>query len=394
MPRMTISEKLRSLRVAFMSDAIQDRNGVGVYYHDLAEHMERYLGRVAILCPGSRQHPEVQGWSIPLPGDKTQRLYMPSLRRTGGTLRRIRPHIIVLATPGPFGLYGLVKSKFYNAKTVVGFHTDLEGLSDLYWKNQAIGSLFTGSLRALHRGVFYTSSMTVSFNEDMVETARKHGAKKARLVATPIARHFLEAPTTPQEGQIRSVLYAGRVAPEKNVEAVLEAAEQLPHIQFRIAGDGPLRDHIIQKTKELSNLKFLGWVTRNKVRETIDSADMLVLPSHVESFGTIALEAMARKRLVVVSRRCGIAEWPTLAPGIFRLEEGETVAQGIKRIDALPAEEKIRISQYAGEAAAEQTSRALEEWLQIFADIMGWTKKKKAGRVIKTPEKARRLSAR
>ena len=45
----------------------------------------------------------------------------------------------------------------------------------------------------------------------------------------------------------------------------------------------------------------------------MDAADALVLPSELESFGNVALEAMGRGRIAVVTNTCGIVNWPGLA---------------------------------------------------------------------------------
>jgi hypothetical protein len=41
----------QELRLVLISDAIQDRNGVGTYYQDLAAHLQRYVGQVEVICP-------------------------------------------------------------------------------------------------------------------------------------------------------------------------------------------------------------------------------------------------------------------------------------------------------------------------------------------------------
>jgi glycosyltransferase involved in cell wall biosynthesis len=118
-------------------------------------------------------------------------------------------------------------------------------------------------------------------------------------------------------------LFAGRLAPEKNLGAVVEAAEALPEMRFMVAGDGPLRQWLTTQAERLPNLEYIGWVKRPRILPLIDDVDALVLPSTVESFGTIALEAMARGRLVVVSSQCGILSWNLLKRGLFQMREDE-----------------------------------------------------------------------
>lgn len=40
-----------SLRVAVVSDAAAERNGVGTYYHDLVQHLRGRVDRAELFCP-------------------------------------------------------------------------------------------------------------------------------------------------------------------------------------------------------------------------------------------------------------------------------------------------------------------------------------------------------
>ena len=104
----------------------------------------------------------------------------------------------------------------------------------------------------------------------------------------------LREPDPPASGKLERIVFAGRLAPEKRVHTIIEAARQLPEIGFTIAGDGPLKKDVEDQAAEIPNLDFLGWVSRERLLAEMDKADMLVLNSVVESFGTVALEAMAR----------------------------------------------------------------------------------------------------
>jgi glycosyltransferase involved in cell wall biosynthesis len=123
----------------------------------------------------------------------------------------------------------------------------------------------------------------------------------------------------------------GRLAAEKNVMAVVEAANACPDLTFTIAGDGPLREDIETQASVVDNLRVLGWVDRSRIVELIDEHDVLVLPSQVESFGTVALEAMVRQRLVLVSDACGIVEWPELTRGLRVISGSEILATELAR---------------------------------------------------------------
>jgi len=99
----------------------------------------------------------------------------------------------------------------------------------------------------------------------MIDVARRMGARTVRLMGTPIPKRFLDLPPTPLRPKIERVLFAGRLAPEKNLEAVVEAAERLPDLAFVIAGDGPLRGWLEDRAAELGNLTYVGWAKRRQM---------------------------------------------------------------------------------------------------------------------------------
>ena len=74
-------------------------------------------------------------------------------------------------------------------------------------------------------------------------------------------------------------------------------------------GDGPERIQAEELCRELgieNNVKFLG---KLKVIEKILAiSDVFVLPSETESFGLVALEAMASKTAVISTNSGGISE--------------------------------------------------------------------------------------
>ena len=353
------------LRVAVISDALPERNGVGTYYHDLVEHLRDYIEHAELICPDCDGGPRKTWLSFPLPGDRTQNVTIPPMLQIQKRIRQIAPHAVIVPTPGPYGLLGVCLAKRQGAGLLVGFHTNYEKLTDLYW-NPFLGEVSRALLRAFNRFFFRFSTLVLANSEEMVVAAHNMGAKKVRLMGTPIARQFLQRPVTPLSDKISSILYAGRLATEKNVHSVIAAAQDLPNIQYFIAGDGPLHDLIVARSSELSNLTYLGWLPRSNMPETLDNVDMLLLPSQVESFGTTALEGMARNRIVLASEDCGIFDWPSLNRNIFRISKTESVTDAIRRITQLDHQRWKEKAEGACKAARRFNDRTIDNWIKVL----------------------------
>jgi glycosyltransferase involved in cell wall biosynthesis len=256
----------------------------------------------------------------------------------------------------------------HRARLIIGFHTHFERLADLNKEWRLRGYVARAYLNTCNRKLFERGDLVLANSDEMVAIARDIGARRVALMGTPIPKHFLDRPARPIRTPVQRVLFAGRLAPEKNLGAVVDAASALPEIRFLVAGDGPLRDWLHGQAERLPNLEYIGWVRRARMLDLIDDVDALVLPSTVESFGTVALEAMARRRLVVVSSQCGILSWNLLKRGLFQMQDNETLGNALARVRALDPAILERKAAIASESAREINTRSLRHWLRILAD--------------------------
>ncbi len=84
--------------------------------------------------------------------------------------------------------------------------------------------------------------------------------------------------------------------------------KQLP-AKLLMIGDGPERSSIEMMAKELGlhdDVRFLG--KQEQMEEILAISDLFILPSEYESFGLVALEAMAAKMPVISSNAGGLPE--------------------------------------------------------------------------------------
>ena len=88
------------------------------------------------------------------------------------------------------------------------------------------------------------------------------------------------------------VVFIGRLIPEKGIDAILEAAHdpsiEARKIRFAFAGDGPLRQQIINSG---NNVFYLGRLSQGDITSLLLQADLNCLPSRSEGFATTLLEA-------------------------------------------------------------------------------------------------------
>jgi glycosyltransferase involved in cell wall biosynthesis len=353
------------LRVVILSDAVPSRNGVGTYYDDLAHHLEGRVEAVSLLAPPANGTGDFRGIAIPMPGDPTQKLYFPSPFWLGRKIRDLQPDVIVSATPGGYGFTGLAIAALLRTAFCVGYHTEYSELAGLYWR-QPFGKLYTLLLALWDQQMFRFGSVVLATNQALRDAALEGGAKEARIMGTPTQIAFLQEPLRPFPTEIRTVTFAGRLAPEKEVVQVLEAAASHPSLRFRVAGDGPLRETVERRAATLPNLEYAGWVPRERVLALLDETDLLVLPSRFETFGTVAFEAMIRGRLALVSPHCGITHWPNLSPGLLIMEEGESLSKALGRLIGLTSAERESVARQAFQRSRALSEGTVNDWVDVL----------------------------
>lgn len=357
-----------TLRVAFFSDSLSERNGTGAYYHDLLEYLAPRLGEARVIQPGARQGKDLL--SLPLPGDPTQRLVLPNAFRVRREMAVFRPHVIVMVTPGPFGFLGLRTARRHGAAFISAYHTNFEGLADLYW-GPVKRRLIIGTLDRVNRFFSRRSATVLVNNNGLVDTVRRLGAPQVDVMGTPLERSFVDTPARAVPTALRQVCFVGRLAAEKNIEAVIDAAARWPDIHFVIGGDGPQRQLVEDAAAQHKNIEYRGWLSRADLLELIDDSSLLVLPSHMETFGSVALEAMARGRPALVSENAGIHDWKTVAGGLYRLHHSETLADAIGRLRGLAEGALADKAETARTGALRLNAETVDQWIDVLTEHAG-----------------------
>ncbi|HET7098879.1 MAG TPA: glycosyltransferase family 4 protein [Patescibacteria group bacterium] len=107
-----------------------------------------------------------------------------------------------------------------------------------------------------------------------------------------------------------TVLFVGRLVPEKGIIELLSAASMWnKKIELRLAGGGPLENEIRKMAKKYRNIFYLGAISQHELPKYYSAADLLIVPSvSEEGFGRVILESLACETPVLGSNRGAIPE--------------------------------------------------------------------------------------
>ena len=106
-------------------------------------------------------------------------------------------------------------------------------------------------------------------------------------------------------------LYCGRLSKEKGILNLVEAFSKIKNEQLYIVGTGPEEENIkkIIKQNNLKNIRMLGYLNKEKLKDVLRNSSFVVLPSiWYENCPYSIIEAQAIGKAVVCSKIGGIPE--------------------------------------------------------------------------------------
>lgn len=260
---------------------------------------------------------QVRRFATPLPTMTVRGLVafpgaaVAALRRMGRATRRLRPDVFHVQCFSANGIYALVLGALFGVPVVVTLQGEtVMDDNDVFEKSLVLrAGLRVGLTRA--RAVTACSQFVL---DDAVE---RFGLAPGKGTVVPNGIDL-----DPQQQQValdvpreRFVLALGRVVPKKGFDLLLDAfaqvSQDMPDLGLVIGGDGAARASLIVRAEELGirdRVAFPGVLSRPQVAWAMAHAELFVLPSRVEPFGIVVVEALGAGRPVIVSSCGGAGE--------------------------------------------------------------------------------------
>ncbi|NOX63979.1 MAG: glycosyltransferase family 1 protein [Chloroflexi bacterium] len=282
-----------------------------------------------------------------------------------------------------YWLSGLVARKLravWGAPIVQMFHTLGRMKNEVY---EFTGELASETrIRAEAEIMAFSDAIVAASPLEKSQMVIQYGASPQRIAIIPLAvdhRRFRPIPQDEAKAHIglptdkRLVLYVGRIEPLKGVDTLLLAMRRVfeawPRCRKRlclaiIGGDVKApREQLSKEMIRLQDLSrelgmahltaFLGRRNQDALPDYYSAADVVVIPSHYESFGLVALEAMSCGTPVIASRVGGLTF--TVVEGVtgYQVPNGDDQAMADRILRVLQDDElRRRLGEQALELAA------------------------------------------
>jgi len=309
------------MRIAYFTDTFFPQiNGVS----NTLDKLDKYLSKKGIghlflapYYPGTERNSEYVNVkrfkSVSFPVYPECRLSIPSYPNLCKIIKGFNPDLIHLVTPFGIGLSGLRFAKENSIPLVSSFHTYF----DTYLKYYKLEILEETSWKFFR---WFHEHCSINFvpSKDTLAKLSNHGIKNLELwsrgidaeVFNPQYRDPSIRLTYGAENKLM-LLYVGRLAPEKDLDVLLEVIRHVNAVHpgktcFVIAGDGPYAEEMHKY--HIDNVFYTGYLRGRELSALYASCDAFICPSSTETFGNVALEAMASGLPVIASDSGGLKD--------------------------------------------------------------------------------------
>ncbi len=221
------------------------------------------------------------------------------------TVRAFRPDIIHITGPSELGLFGATFAWKLGVPLVASWHTNIHEYAGrrMRWLSRHLGSFGsrvehtaeTLMLDATSR--FYRRAQVVyAPNPELCALLERSTRRPCHLMQRGVDTNIFTPARRPRSTDDDQIIlgYVGRLSVEKNV-ALLPKIDALLRsrdiaVRWLIVGDGA---ELQLLRRELPGAEFAGVLRGEALSQAYANMDLLIFPSHTDTFGNVVLEALA-----------------------------------------------------------------------------------------------------
>jgi len=252
-----------------------------------------------------------------------------------------QPDLVHVVNPFFLGPFGMSYARRLAVPVVASFHTDLARYAHAYGAG-FVAPLLWSYLRSLHNRADLNLCPSTAIRADL----RQQGFRRVRWWRRGIDTElFSPGPPDPEvrwrlsggEPDKFLVVNVGRQAPEKRLHLLRDQIFPAENIRLALIGGGPSHK---QLTRHFAGTPTVlpGYLRGQALVDAYRAADAFIFPSTTETFGLVALEAMACGVPVIAARTGGVLD--TVQDGVnglfFDPQQPQQIRQQVLRLRDQP----------------------------------------------------------
>jgi glycosyltransferase involved in cell wall biosynthesis len=308
------------MKIAIFSDTFTPEvNGVALTLKRYTDYLETQGVDYRLFVPDTNTPvpnvPQVERLtSIPFLLYRDLRFTFPNPVQIKHVLNLFRPDLLHIATPFNLGLSGVHFGKKYDIPMIASYHTHFDDYLE-YYHLSLLKKWIWKYMEWFHRSMERVYVPSVSTKEKLLERQIHpdidiwgRGVNHEMFSPDKKEKDFFQKKYGITEKKI--ILYVGRIAPEKNINVVLDTFHALAEpvkkdTHLVIAGDGPLGEELAGEYHH--KITWTGFLKGEELARAYASSDVFLFPSPTETFGNVVLEALASGLPVIGANAGGVA---------------------------------------------------------------------------------------
>lgn len=311
-----MSEDSQKLKIALFTEVFLPKIDGIVSIVCLMLRRLNELGHEVVMIGPKTDYTEYEGAKIVSLGGPSFPIY-PELKMNiprpvvARTLKQFKPDIIHAVNPAFLGPYGIYYAKRHGIPLIASYHTDVIQYAKAYGYGVTAPVLWT-YFRLMHNRAHLNLGPSTYVRDMLIEQGfhNVHWWKRgidteffSRGECDPTVRHQL----TDGNPDDFLLVYVGRNAREKGLFELRDAIFPREGVRLAIVGGGPAHEELKEYFKGTPTV-FPGYLRGNDLINAYRAADAFIFPSTTETFGLVALEAMACGLPVIAVKAGGIVD--------------------------------------------------------------------------------------
>jgi 1,2-diacylglycerol 3-alpha-glucosyltransferase len=285
-------------------------------------------------------------------------------------------HLDIIHQHGIYGMAvaGLRTSWAHRTPRLLTFHTPGDEYLDYLPASSMLKPLYRSAYLLWERRLFNAYGHVTTASPDIRDRLLANGVRDVEVLSNGIDLGIfnrVDAAAFRQRHGVkdgRVIGFCGRLGYEKHVEDLINAADGFDGT-ILIAGSGPAQEHYRRLAEGKANVKMLGFLPRESLKEFYSALDVFVFPSHCETQGLVALESMACGTPVVAVPVLALKS--TVEDGVtgYHFAPGDTEGL-LRRVEDCLANRKKLSEGCLKEAQRNSVERTVDRLEKIYEDIL------------------------
>jgi glycosyltransferase involved in cell wall biosynthesis len=308
------------VRVAYFPDSFHEVNGVA----HTSRHYEAYARRSGLpfLCvraglrtrkhqiDGNVETLELARGPLSFSLEKDLRFdigfvrHLPAITRA---LKSFQPTVFHITGPSEIGMIGAILAHRMGVPLVASWHTNVHEYAGrrMHWLQRmlpagwrtGLGRRVEHSSLFLAAGFYRSARLLLAPNQQLCTLLQRATKRPCRLMQRGVDAEMFSPRWRDRDPRDSAFVlgYVGRLSIEKNVMLLVQVDRELralgiTNFRFTIVGHGAEESLLKQ---QLPQAEFSGVLRGEALSRAYANMDLLVFPSHTDTFGNVVLEALA-----------------------------------------------------------------------------------------------------